>query len=126
MGKTIQAVSLILTNRPNKLNKEQLKAWNESDLAHEWKGKPSERAGTLIVVPTIAIRQWHMEIARFTKEGALKVKIYHGADRSITVDDILSYDVIITSYKVTYLTISIPLSTDLNRPTFFFVLDIGD
>lgn len=100
MGKTIQGIALILANRPDSSNKEQIKLWQQSDDAHEWKGKLSERGNTLIIVPTVAIRQWQMEIARFTKEGCLKVKVYHGADRTASIEDILSYDVIITSYKV--------------------------
>lgn len=100
MGKTIQAIAVILHNRPDKTNQVLEAAWNQSDESHEWKGKPSERGNTLIIVPTVAIRQWQMEIARFTREGSLSVKIYHGSDRSTTLEDLLSYDVIITSYKV--------------------------
>ena len=100
MGKTIQAISIILQNRPMKGNKAQDEVWKQSDIAHEWKGKISEHGNTLIVVPTVAIKQWQMEIARFTREGSLTVKVYHGADRSTTLEDVLSYDVILTSYKV--------------------------
>lgn len=100
MGKTIQAIALVLTNRPDSSNVNLQKMWQSSDEAHEWTGQPNYKGGTLIVLPTIAIRQWQMEFARFTREGSLKVKVYHGADRSITVEDILKYDVILTSYKV--------------------------
>jgi DNA repair protein RAD16 len=102
MGKTIQAISVMLTNRPDPKSKEAQQIWNASDEAHEWKGNSAHRAGTLIVLPTVAIRQWQMEIARFTREGSLKVKVYHGSARSISVEDILQYDVIITSYKVSF------------------------
>lgn len=100
MGKTIQGIALMLANRPDSSDKAQTKLWNQSDVDHEWKGTQAQRGNTLIVVPTVAIRQWQMEIARFTKEGCLKVKVYHGGDRNTTIEDILSYDVIITSYKV--------------------------
>jgi SNF2 family DNA or RNA helicase len=33
------------------------------------------KAGTLVMVPTIALRQWQMEIARFCKENALTVGV---------------------------------------------------
>lgn len=39
----------------------------------------SIRASTLIILPTIALRQWQMEISRFTTEGALTVKVSHSA-----------------------------------------------
>ena len=58
------------------------------------------KAGTLIVLPTVAIRQWQTEIARFTREGALTVKVYHGSDRNTMVADLQNTDVVLTSYKV--------------------------
>lgn len=56
--------------------------------------------GTLIVLPTVAIRQWQTEIARFTEAGSLTVQVYHGSDRNTDVQDLLKTDVVITSYKV--------------------------
>ena len=35
----------------------------------------SIRASTLIILPTIALRQWQMEVSRFTREGVLSVKV---------------------------------------------------
>lgn len=100
IGKTIQAVSIILQNRPNLHDAQQMRGWKESDCAHGVSDKGIKHCGTLIVLPTVAIRQWQMEIARFTKEGSLKVKVYHGNDRNTSIDDLISHDVIITSYKV--------------------------
>jgi DNA repair protein RAD16 len=103
-GKTIQAIALILTNRPSRADAKTLAQWDASDLAHEFKTNSNSsqqfRGGTLIVLPTVAIRQWQMEISRFTRENALTVKVYHGSDRTTNVKDLLLYDVIITSYKV--------------------------
>ena len=67
MGKTIQAIALILGNRVNtkSINKE----WNESDKRHQFTGSKSNRGNTLIVLPTIAIRQWQAEIFRFTRQS---------------------------------------------------------
>lgn len=68
MGKTIQAVSLILYNRPlvsagqskaqKSLMTKQKGVWDDVDRQHAVDPKSSIRAGTLIVVPMIAIRQW--------------------------------------------------------------------
>lgn len=40
------------------------------------------RGGTLVVCPTIALKQWQSEIARFVKPGVLKVVIHHGPKRA--------------------------------------------
>eukprot|EP00605_Chrysophyceae_sp_TOSAG23-4_P001643 GSChrysophyteH1.ASY1.ANO1.1804.1 assembled CDS len=58
------------------------------------------RGGTLIVLPTVAIRQWQSEISRFTAEGAMSVQVYHGSDRSSTISSLTATDVVITSYKI--------------------------
>lgn len=101
MGKTIQAISMMLYNRPNLKDPSLLKLWKESDGNHGVEpGRKMPRAGTLIVVPTVAIRQWQLEIARFTAEKSLSVMVYHGHDRNTSIKDIASYDVIITSYKI--------------------------
>ena len=39
------------------------------------------RGQTLVVVPTVALRQWQSEILRFTKEGHLSISVYHGNSR---------------------------------------------
>eukprot|EP01038_Epipyxis_sp_PR26KG_P016128 gene16128-21919_t len=104
MGKTIQAISLMLHNRPNPLDVEQNKQWELSDNSHVIPGVVNSiidaRGGTLLVLPTVAIRQWQMEINRFTKEGSLSIMIYHGSDRSTTISDLTGVDIVITSYKV--------------------------
>lgn len=128
MGKTMQAIALIMSNRPPKQediaaaanlchpveskssprNKNASKPppvtrdvdastlatlarWDESDRRHyisqavsstasaaekasvEFERLP--KAGTLVMVPTIALRQWQMEILRFTREGSLTVGV---------------------------------------------------
>ena len=104
MGKTIQAISLILQNRASttKLPKEISKMWSDSEKSHlESQEMKLVRGKTLIVLPTIAIRQWQSEIFRFTKEGSLKVTVYHGADRSdFSLKSLADADIVITSYKV--------------------------
>ena len=93
MGKTIQAISLILDNRPLKvvtsksksasndfkLYQEQDDLWSAMEAVFYSENSNSIsslkllRAGTLIVLPTVAIRQWQSEIARFTAPGSLSV-----------------------------------------------------
>ncbi|GEQ66775.1 hypothetical protein JCM33374_g438 [Metschnikowia sp. JCM 33374] len=74
MGKTIQTIALFmqdLTKRPN-----------------------------LVVGPTVALMQWKHEIENHTKEGKLKVLLFHGANRATTKKELEEYDVILTSYSV--------------------------
>lgn len=72
MGKTIQTISLIL-----------------SDFS------PSDRKHTLVLAPTVAIIQWKNEIAKFT-EG-MKVVVFHGSDRIKNLNELMKHDIILTS-----------------------------
>ena len=76
MGKTIQAVSLLMSDYPA--------------------GKPS-----LVVVPPVALMQWSSEIASYT-DGKLKVLVYHNSNpkvRNLKAKDLKAYDVIMISYS---------------------------
>lgn len=75
MGKTIQTIALFM-----------------SDL---------EKRPNLVVGPTVALMQWKHEIERHTLgENQLKVLLYHGANRASEVEELMKYDVILTSYSV--------------------------
>ena len=76
MGKTIQAVSLIMSD------------WPQKD-------------PTLVVVPPVALMQWSNEIGEYT-DGKLKVLVYHGTNakcKKMTVKDLRKFDVIMVSYN---------------------------
>ncbi|PNS15593.1 ATP-dependent helicase rhp16 [Sphaceloma murrayae] len=76
MGKTIQAVSLIMSDYPVK--------------------QP-----TLVVVPPVALMQWSSEIGEYT-DGKLNVLVYHGQNtktKGMKVKDLEKYDVIMISYN---------------------------
>ncbi|KAF2718318.1 hypothetical protein K431DRAFT_322480 [Polychaeton citri CBS 116435] len=76
MGKTIQAVSLIMSDYPQK-------------------------APSLVVVPPVALMQWSTEIGEYTN-GKLQVLVYHGQNtkvKQMTVKDLKKYDVIMISYN---------------------------
>lgn len=76
MGKTIQAVSLIMSDYPQK--------------------QP-----TLVLVPPVALMQWASEIGEYT-DGTLKVLVYHGQNAKVKKmkrKELLSYDVIMISYN---------------------------
>ncbi|KAI9046503.1 hypothetical protein LZ554_009250 [Drepanopeziza brunnea f. sp. 'monogermtubi'] len=76
MGKTIQAVSLIMSDWPAK--------------------QPS-----LVLIPPVAIMQWQQEIADYT-DGTLKTFVYHGTNaavKDVTYEKLMKYDVILMSYN---------------------------
>ncbi|KAK5135904.1 hypothetical protein LTR08_004362 [Meristemomyces frigidus] len=78
MGKTIQAVSLIMSDYPQK--------------------QP-----TLVVVPPVALMQvqWSTEIKEYT-DGKLDVLVYHGQNskvKGMSVKDLKKFDVIMISYN---------------------------
>eukprot|EP01119_Soliformovum_irregulare_P011493 TRINITY_DN2886_c0_g1_i1.p1 TRINITY_DN2886_c0_g1~~TRINITY_DN2886_c0_g1_i1.p1 ORF type:complete len:912 (+),score=346.42 TRINITY_DN2886_c0_g1_i1:24-2759(+) len=80
MGKTLQAISLLVSRPP-----------------------PEDYEGcrtTLIVCPVIALAQWKSEIEKFTKEGSLSIHLYHGTKRSAEVEDLTEYDIVITTYSI--------------------------
>jgi len=74
MGKTIQAVSLIMSDYPAK-------------------------APSLVVVPPIALMQWQQEINAYTS-GKLKVLVFHGTNskaKNIDMKTLKTYDIIMVS-----------------------------
>ncbi|KAL8703290.1 MAG: hypothetical protein Q9201_003531 [Fulgogasparrea decipioides] len=76
MGKTIQAVSLIMSDYPAK-------------------------DPTLVVVPPVALMQWQNEIKEYT-DGKLKVLVYHNTNpkvKNMTLKELKKFDVIMISYS---------------------------
>jgi len=74
MGKTIQAVSLLLSRK--------------------------QVGPTLVVVPMSAVMQWYEEIQKFTKKAALKTFVFHGEQRKgMTPEYLMQYDVVLTTYQ---------------------------
>ena len=76
MGKTIQAVSLVMSDYP---------AQNP----------------TLVVVPPVALMQWQNEIKEYT-DGKLKVLVYHNTNpqvKKMKLKELKEYDVIMISYS---------------------------
>ena len=76
MGKTIQAVSLIMSDFPA--------------------SQPS-----LVLIPPVALMQWQQEISDYT-DGTLKTFVYHGTNaqtKGVTLKELKKYDVILMSYN---------------------------
>ncbi|CAJ1956296.1 unnamed protein product [Sphenostylis stenocarpa] len=94
MGKTVQAIALVLAKREFQESSEpdQSKPCSSSLL-------PAIK-GTLVICPVVAVTQWVSEIDRFTLKGSTKVLIYHGANRGWSGDRFADYDFVITTYSV--------------------------
>jgi DNA repair protein RAD16 len=76
MGKTIQAVSLIMSDYPQK--------------------QP-----TLVMMPPVALMQWSTEISDYT-DGKLNVLVYHGQNtkvKNMSLKKLKEFDVILISYN---------------------------
>eukprot|EP01018_Ginkgo_biloba_P009937 Gb_29852 [translate_table: standard] len=104
MGKTIQAISLVLTRRS--LRQAQALTEKSSLMPNtlgwscsETKALPQIKA-TLVICPLVAVIQWRNEIARFTTEGSTKVHVYHGANRCTDLAELAQYDIVLTTYSI--------------------------
>jgi DNA repair protein RAD16 len=76
MGKTIQAVTLIMSDFPAP--------------------QPS-----IVLIPPVALMQWQQEIADYT-DGTLKTFVFHGTNaqtKGVTVKELMKYNVILMSYN---------------------------
>ncbi|KAG9439696.1 hypothetical protein H6P81_019861 [Aristolochia fimbriata] len=91
MGKTIQAISLVLTARSFQSENGQSSSTSFS--------LPKIKS-TLVICPVVAVTQWMSEIARFTKEGSARVLVYHGAQRGQgSYEQFSEYDFVLTTYS---------------------------
>ncbi|XP_058779649.1 ATP-dependent helicase rhp16-like [Vicia villosa] len=83
MGKTIEAIALVLAKRELEQNVVL----------------PLVK-GTLVICPVVAINQWVDEIDRCTLKGSTKVLVYHGADWITDWKEFSECDFVITSYSI--------------------------
>ncbi|KAJ4801227.1 hypothetical protein LUZ62_052473 [Rhynchospora pubera] len=88
MGKTIQAISLVLTSRG-------LHAKSEASSSSS---KDNNKC-TLVICPLTALLQWQREIEMHTADGCLKILLFYGKDRLRGELDFSQYDFVITGHK---------------------------
>ncbi|XP_077224742.1 helicase protein with RING/U-box domain-containing protein [Tasmannia lanceolata] len=95
MGKTIQAISLVLTARATRLT-----VSSDSTQPSCSSSLPLPKVKcTLVICPMIAISQWVSEIAKYTAEGSTKVLVYHGPNRPRDIELFTEYDFVLTTYS---------------------------
>lgn len=88
MGKTIQAISLVLTAR-------DMRAKSDAGTSTS----SDNNRSTLVICPVVAVIQWAGEIERHTEKGKVRVLVYHGAKRAKGEVDFGQYDFVITTYS---------------------------
>ncbi|XP_057506564.1 LOW QUALITY PROTEIN: DNA repair protein RAD16 [Actinidia eriantha] len=97
MGKTIQAIALVLAKR--EIRRAICEPYGLSSSPCSSTGLP-EIKGTLVICPVVAVIQWVSEIERFTRKGSNKVLVYHGAKRGKSLQQFSEYDFVITTYSI--------------------------
>lgn len=104
MGKTIQAISLVVTSRAlrsgQSLADKTCMLQNTVGASSSGSKVLPQVKATLVVCPMVAVLQWRNEIARFTAEGSTKVLVYHGANRCKDVAELSQYDFVLTTYAI--------------------------
>jgi SNF2 family DNA or RNA helicase len=90
LGKSLQALGLILVNPPK---------------------NPSKPQTTLIVCPVSVMSNWTLQVEQHLQPNTLKIGLYHGPDRSRLLSTLSDLDILITSYG----TISTEYSNYSNR-----------
>ncbi|CAA7392298.1 unnamed protein product [Spirodela intermedia] len=101
MGKTIQAISLVLTARSLHMTSSEP---HQSDIHGSSSASSSApllpvAKSTLVICPLVAVIQWVGEIERYTKEGSVRVLVYHGAKRLGMNYNFNDYDFVLTTYS---------------------------
>ncbi|XP_020592008.1 ATP-dependent helicase rhp16 isoform X2 [Phalaenopsis equestris] len=97
MGKTIQAISLVLTARSrgtlpcNGLAEPQFRGYERGPM-------PRVKC-TLVICPVVAVIQWVGEIDAHTAKGRVRVLVFHGPKRSAAAYNFNDYDFVITTYS---------------------------
>ncbi|KAM6572636.1 DNA repair protein RAD16 isoform X1 [Cannabis sativa] len=95
MGKTIQAISLVLAKR------ELYRASGVTSDSSEGTSTDLPRIkSTLVICPVVAVNQWENEIDKFTSKGSTKVLVYHGANRGKVSKKFSDYDFVLTTYSI--------------------------
>ncbi|DAZ93932.1 TPA: hypothetical protein N0F65_012878 [Lagenidium giganteum] len=106
MGKTIQAISVILENKRLDPSFEHVASGSVAgaDVTRFMKkrGAQTKRliGGTLVICPLVAVTQWRSEIERFVDQNYLSIYIHHGPKRADLASKIASYDVVLTTYSI--------------------------
>ena len=101
LGKTIQAISLILTHpHPRYPPGSSYTALSPKSKSAADEIPHNIGRGTLVIAPLALIKQWEREIAdRVEDSHKLRVCVHHGPNRAKDPRDLKRFDVVITTYE---------------------------
>ncbi|KAL4933366.1 SNF2 family N-terminal domain-containing protein [Aspergillus undulatus] len=97
LGKTLSILSLVVSSL------EQAKEWAKSIPPPEFvKSRPGIRntKTTLLVVPLSTVNNWVTQIQEHLEEGSVSSYVFHGPNRTTSVDELSKYDLVITTYSI--------------------------
>ncbi|KAF6168250.1 hypothetical protein GIB67_011635 [Kingdonia uniflora] len=97
MGKTIQAIALVLAKRA--IRQGGCQTYEDTPSTSSSLALPEAKC-TLVICPVVAVLQWVNEIAKFTQEGSTRVLVYHGTSRTKDQARFFDYDFVITTYSI--------------------------
>ncbi|RIA05684.1 hypothetical protein BRARA_K00016 [Brassica rapa] len=111
LGKTLTLLSLIAFDRYGddaSTSTEETFDVGEKKGRKRGRGKSSESGGarkkvksqktTLIVCPPSVFSSWITQLEEHTVPGSLKVYMYHGGERTDDVNQLMKYDIVLTTY----------------------------
>lgn len=96
LGKTLSILALIVGSR------QEAKDW-EAQPCPEMDGEKAlirNSKTTLLVSPLSTVANWEDQIASHIKPKTLKYYIYHGGNRVRDIDELVKYDIVITTYSI--------------------------
>ncbi|XP_043688463.1 ATP-dependent helicase rhp16-like [Telopea speciosissima] len=96
MGKTIQAIALVLAKRA--IHRSTCGSSEPSPSPSSSTVLPETKC-TLVICPVVAMKQWESEIYQFTPKGSTRVLVYHGPKRKKSSDEFFQYDFVLTTYS---------------------------
>ncbi|KAH0907890.1 hypothetical protein HID58_039717 [Brassica napus] len=112
LGKTLTLLSLIAFDRYGddaSTSTEETFDVGEKKSRKRGRGKSSESGGarkkvksqktTLIVCPPSVFSAWITQLEEHTVAGCLKVYMYHGGERTDDVNELMKYDIVLTTYS---------------------------
>jgi SNF2-related domain len=97
LGKTLNILSLVMSTFPDadKWAQERPPFPKNGELKLLCNSK-----ATLLVAPLTTIVNWEEQIKQHLKPGSLKVYIYHGNNRLNDIEELATYDLVITTYNI--------------------------
>ncbi|XP_042521365.1 helicase-like transcription factor CHR28 [Macadamia integrifolia] len=94
MGKTIQAIALVLTKQAMTLT-----LASRPFLLLSYSVMP-ETECTLVICPEVALMQWKNDMEKIAKKGIIRVLVYHGPKRKKKLYQFFENDFVLTTYSI--------------------------